>query len=292
MSAPLFIPLPGNEVMAARLAALCGGETSVLELSAFPDGESHLRFLNDLKDRSIVLVCTLAHPNDKFLPLSFAADGARDLGARKVGLVAPYLCYMRQDRRFQPGEAVTSRSFASLLSHGFDWLVTVDPHLHRYKALSEIYSIAARTLHAGPALSGWIGAHVEKPFLIGPDEESRQWVAAVAKDCGADFTVLSKQRLGDNDVRISAMDLHVPQGSRPVFLDDIVSSGVTMREAVRLVATDTRPVALAVHGVMNTATAERIADSGARLVTTNTVPNPAAAIDVSSLIAAGIADLV
>jgi ribose-phosphate pyrophosphokinase len=292
MSEPLFIPLPGNEEMTARLVALCGGETGVLELSAFPDGESHLRFANDLKDRNIVLVCTLAHPNDKFLPLAFAADAARDLGARKVGLVAPYLCYMRQDRRFQPGEAVTSRSFATLLSRSCDWLATVDPHLHRYKALDEIYSIAARTLHAGRALSAWILAHVEKPFLIGPDEESRQWVATVAKDCGADFTVLSKQRLGDRDVRISAMNLLVPQGKTPVFLDDIVSSGVTMREAVRLVAPNSRPVAVAVHGVLNITTADQIARSGARLVTTNTVQNPAAAIDISGLIADGIADLI
>ena len=66
------------------------------------------------------------------LPLIFAAATARELAAAKIGLVAPYLAYMRQDRRFNPGEAVTSRQVAGLLSSAFDWLVTVDPHLHRY----------------------------------------------------------------------------------------------------------------------------------------------------------------
>jgi len=277
--------------MALRLAALCGGDTGVLMISAFPDGEFHLRFRDDLTGRCVVLICTLARPNDKIVPLLFAADAARQLGARKVGLVAPYLCYMRQDRSFKPGEAVTSRSFAALLSRACDWLVTVDPHLHRYKSLSEIYAIPARALHAGPAIAAWIGAHVTRPFLIGPDAESRQWVGAVAGACGAGFAVLSKQRLGDRDVTSSLGDLRIPDGATPVLLDDIVSTGATMAEAIRLLGPlgALPPVAIAVHGLLSDG-AQPILDAG--LVTTNTVPGPAAAIDISGLIAAGIADLV
>src|SRR3546814_4004529 len=83
---------------------------------------------------------------------------------------------MRQDRRFQLGEAVSSKSVARLVSATFDRLVTVDPHLHRYPALSTLYTIPDITLHAAPALADWIAAHVEAPLLIGPDEESEQWV--------------------------------------------------------------------------------------------------------------------
>src|SRR3546814_18817342 len=86
---------------------------------------------------------------------------------------------MRQDRRFQLGEAVSSKSFARLVSATFDRLVTVDPHLHRYPALSTLYTIPDITLHAAPALADWIAAHVEAPLLIGPDEESEKWVSAI-----------------------------------------------------------------------------------------------------------------
>jgi ribose-phosphate pyrophosphokinase len=75
-----------------------------------------LRFACDVAGRSVILLCSLARPNNRILPLLFAADAARDLGAGEVGLVAPYLAYMRQDRRFNPGEAITSQSFARLLS--------------------------------------------------------------------------------------------------------------------------------------------------------------------------------
>src|SRR6185503_12811188 len=122
-----------------------------------------------------IILCTLADPDAKFLPLIFAAATARELGAARVGLVAPYLAYMRQDRRFNPGEAVTSRYVAKLISGAFDWLVTVDPHLHRYGALGEIYTIPTRAIHAAPLMSDWIRRNVPDPLIVGPDSESEQW---------------------------------------------------------------------------------------------------------------------
>src|SRR3546814_2966154 len=75
------------------------------------------------------------------LPLRFAARAAREFGARSVGLIAPYLGYMRQDTRFHPGEAVSTPLFAQFLEEAFDWLVTVDPHLHRVERLQSLYRI-------------------------------------------------------------------------------------------------------------------------------------------------------
>ncbi|MFD2106242.1 hypothetical protein ACFSKJ_22965 [Tabrizicola soli] len=55
---------------------------------------------------------------------------------------------MRQDKAFRSGEAVTSDTFARLVSSLFDGLVTVDPHLHRRAALTELYSIPAAAVRA------------------------------------------------------------------------------------------------------------------------------------------------
>src|SRR6266705_4813902 len=144
----LLIPMPGNEAMAHALALSLGTELGRVELHNFPDAETYIRLLSDIDARQIMIVCTLDRPDDKILPLLFLAATARELGAKTIGLVAPYLAYMRQDRRFNPGEAVTSRQVAHLLSEAFDWMVTVDPHLHRYGALGEIYSIPTRAIHA------------------------------------------------------------------------------------------------------------------------------------------------
>jgi ribose-phosphate pyrophosphokinase len=235
MTAPLVIAMPGNEAMAQTLAGLLRSEIGEVELRAFPDGETYLRFVSDLSGRMLMIVCTLDRPNEKILPLLFAAAAARELGARQVGLVAPYLAYMRQDRRFKPGEAVTSRQVAQLLSKAFDWLVTVDPHLHRYGSLAEIYGIPTRVVHAAPLISQWIGVHVTKPVVIGPDSESEQWVSAVAKDAGAPYSILEKTRRGDRNVEISDRSLRDLEERTPVLVDDIISTGRTMIEAVRLI---------------------------------------------------------
>lgn len=123
---PLVVALPGNEQLANGLASLIDAEVGYAVVRQFPDGETYLRYETPVAGRSVALVCTLDRPDDKFLQLVFAAATARDLQAARVGLVSPYLAYMRQDRRFQPGEAITSNYFAKLLSTEIDWLVTVD----------------------------------------------------------------------------------------------------------------------------------------------------------------------
>lgn len=287
---PLLISMPGNERLTAQLAGQLDCETGELYTRQFPDGETYLRFATDLDKRSVAIVCTLAHPNEKILPLIFAAATARELGASKVGLVAPYLAYMRQDRRFNPGEAVTSRQMGHLISEAFDWMVTVDPHLHRYSDLSEIYSIPTRVVHAAPLISQWIRENVEKPLIIGPDSESEQWVAAVASDAEAPYCVLEKVRHGDRDVRITLGNLEAWRGRAPVLVDDIVSSGRTMIEAVRLLAAQgwPPPVCIAVHGLFADRCDELLVDAGARVVTTNSVGTGNSEIDVGPFLGEAI----
>src|SRR3546814_6483361 len=96
---------------------------------------------------------------------------------------------------------------SSDLSAEFDGLVTVDPHLHRYGNLQEIYSIETEALAASPLLAEWIRDHVEAPLIIGPDSESEQWAGAIAGHIGAPHVVFTKTRRGDRDVIIAAANL-------------------------------------------------------------------------------------
>ncbi len=294
MSVPLLFAMPGNEAMTQRLVPLTRGDVGTLQVRNFPDRETYLRFRDKLSGRSVALVCTLADPDPKILPLLFAADTARELGAVKVGLVAPYLAYMRQDRRFHPGEAITSRRFAAILSQSFDWLVTIDPHLHRYKSLAELYSIPTRVLHSGTTLSKWIVEKVPNPFIVGPDEESEQWVAEIARESGAPYSVLHKRRLEDERVEIDVGHLGPIGNKTPILVDDIISSGGTMLEAIRKLAELVRipPVCLAVHGIFANHSDQLLVDAGARLVTTDSIENPHAEIGIAPLLASAISEFV
>jgi ribose-phosphate pyrophosphokinase len=283
----LVLAMPGNEAMATGIAAALGDETGAIETRRFPDGESYVRLLSDVTGREVHIVCTLARPDPQLAGLLFAAGAARDLGATGVHLVAPYLAYMRQDARFQPGEAISSLHFARLLSGAFDSLATVDPHLHRRRSLDEIFTIPTRVAQAAPALSAWIARNVADPLIVGPDSESEQWAAAVAHSANAPHVVLDKQRRGDREVIIALPDLSAVQGRTPVLVDDIVSSGRTMSEAARLLieAGFARPVCVAVHAIFAEDALERLAGRAAHIVTTDTIPHPTNAIGVAHLLA-------
>ncbi|MDP3853331.1 ribose-phosphate pyrophosphokinase [Phenylobacterium sp.] len=287
----LILPLPGNEAFASQLARAVGGDLGELETRRFPDGEHYVRLRSDPAGRTVDLVCTLARIDEVFLSLIFAADAARGLGAREVNLIAPYLGYMRQDSRFQPGEAVTSTSIARLLSGSFDRLVTVDPHLHRYASLNEVYAIPSLALHAAPLLGRWIRESVTDPLVIGPDAESEQWAAAVAAAAGAPHLVLSKTRLGDHDVRITLPDLSRHRGRQPVLIDDIASSGHTLLAAAQqLVAVGfPAPDCAVVHAIFGGDAFAQVSAVAGRVVSTDSVAHPSNALPLAPLIAQALA---
>jgi ribose-phosphate pyrophosphokinase len=282
----LILPMPGNEAMARALAARASAELGRLEMRRFPDEEAYVRIASDVAGKRVDIVCTLARPDPQFLSLIFAAETARELGAASVHLVAPYLAYMRQDARFKDGEAVSSISFARLLSQAFDSLVTVDPHLHRRASLREIFSIPTRVEHAAPLLADWIGGHVSDALVIGPDVESEQWVSAVAARAGAPHVVLSKRRFGDRQVEIAMPDLDAWKGRRPVLIDDIVSSGRTMIEAARQLVRRgmAKPFCLAVHALFAEQSYAELSALAEAVVSTDTVPHPSNAVSVAGLL--------
>jgi ribose-phosphate pyrophosphokinase len=282
------LALPGAGPLAERIAARLEAHSTPVEVHRFPDGEHRVRLAGGVSGRPVVLAAALERPDDKLLPLLFAAATARDLGAASVGLAAPYLPYMRQDRSFKVGQATSARYFAQLLSRAVDWLVTVDPHLHRIPDPARIFSIPVEVVHAAPLLAAWVHANVAHPLLLGPDAESAQWVEAIASAAGAPYAVFRKRRLGDVRVALEMPDLSAHAGRTPVLADDIVASGVTMARAVRLLRAEgwPSPVCLGVHAVFAPGAWERLVRAGAAgTATCNTIAHPSNAIDVHSLVA-------
>ncbi|MDB4955360.1 MAG: ribose-phosphate pyrophosphokinae [Myxococcales bacterium] len=288
----VVIAIAGSEDHAKKLAAKLDAELISPEVRQFPDGELYVRIDHDLTGRDVILVGSLyPRPAEKFLAVAFLAATARDLGAKRVGLVAPYLAFMRQDVRFKAGEGVTSRYFAQLVSGTVDWMVTVDPHLHRHAALEGLYSIPTSIARSAPEIARWVAAEVERPMLIGPDAESAQWVSAVAAGCGAPFVILEKTRRGDRDVSISSPLVsqgHTLDGHTPVLIDDIVSTGKTMIEATRQLraAGAAPPMCVAIHAVFADNVLDDLTSAGAAgIITCDTIVHASNRICVADPIA-------
>jgi ribose-phosphate pyrophosphokinase len=220
----------GYHEPAKRLAERAGIPYQEIEIHTFPDGESRVRLPVPLPEKAIVCL-TLDHPNDKLVDLVLVAGTARRLGIRSLTLVAPYLCYMRQDKEFHPGESISQKIIGELLSGYFDVLVTVDPHLHRVHSLDEVFpGTKCTVLTATRPMSEFLAKTVENPLLIGPDEESLQWVESIAADKACDFAVAKKKRTGDFSVDVTLPEMNY-SGRDVVLVDDIASSGQTLVNA-------------------------------------------------------------
>lgn len=276
--------------LAASLVEQLALEQGKTRQRSFPDGESYLRIETPVKDRHCMVLADLSHPNNKYLPLVFLVETLRELGAASVGLVAPYLSYMRQDRRFVEGEAITSRIFARQLSAQIDWLVTVDPHLHRYHSLDEIYSIPSRVVAGAPLLADWLKGQT-KLLLVGPDAESEQWVAQIAAHSGHPFVIGAKQRFGDRDVQVTLPDLNAYHQYTAVIIDDVIASGQTLLKCIAaLQAQGIKAIkCVAVHGIFSDGADRQLLAAGLdELVTTNTIAHSSNGIDIASLLVAPI----
>ncbi|MBM9579409.1 ribose-phosphate diphosphokinase [Leptospira sp. 201903070] len=278
---------PENDSLTKSISLLSAINIGEVELGLYPDGESHCRILENVRESEIYLVCSLNQPNSKILALIFFCETARSLGAKKIHLISPYLCYMRQDNVFQTGEGITAKYFAVLLSRYFDSLLTIDPHLHRIKDLNEIYKIPSKSLHATSLIANYIQSEIKNPVLIGPDSESRQWVKEVAELSKSPFTVLEKIRRGDRDVKVSVPHLEKYKDHTPVLIDDIISTGKTLLETIGHLkeATMKPAICICVHGIFAEDSYQELMNSGVELVaTTNTIAHISNQIDVSKLL--------
>ncbi len=286
----MVIGLRNSGDLAGKIAKKAGASYSPLESGNFPDGESYLRFKKPVKGNTVYLVQSLhPDPNDSLIELVFAARSARAQGASKIVGVVPYLAYMRQDKRFKEGECISSRHMALLLERSLDELITVDPHLHRYNSLSELFSVPAKKLSAVKEIAKFIDKKFSKDsIIIGPDEESFQWAMTVAAIIKHKSIIFNKRRSSSRKVKIKIKKGFDWKGKRIVIIDDIISTGHTMVETVKeLRRRKVKAVhCICVHGILAEGALKKLKRAGAKtVVSCNTIPSQTNKIDLSGLIA-------
>ncbi|MFC1685657.1 ribose-phosphate diphosphokinase [Nanoarchaeota archaeon] len=258
---------------------------SQIKIKNFPDGELYLRFIKEVKGKEVFLVQSLyPNPNKSLLELLLAIKTAKDLGAKKVHVFVPYLAFMRQDKRFNPGEAVSSRIMAKLLDCA-DSLTTIDPHLHRIKKLNQIFKTKTKVIHATSLLARFIKKSFPNHTLIGPDIESHQWVSAISKEIGFPFFVLRKERFSSRKVKISMPKFNF-KDKKVVIIDDVVSTGYTIAETAKLLKKKgASSISLVcVHGIFVENALSKLKKAGVdKIFCTNTIQSKKSSIDASSL---------
>ncbi len=284
----IITSLGNSESLAQTIARKLKVKYSPTTIAAFPDGELYLKFNSDLKGKILIIVQSFQpHPDMSLFDIVFAAETAKDLGAKKVILVAPYLGYMRQDKRFNPGESISSRIMAKLLNQSVDRLITFDPHLHRYKSLKDIFTIPTTKLTANSLIAEYIQKHFRNEIIIGPDWESYQWAESIAKQIKVEATVLRKTRFSSRHVEEKMIKPVPIAGKEVIIVDDIISTGHTVAEAAKQARKmGARTIsAIGVHGLFVEDAITRLTKAGVhKVISTNCIEHPTNKIDVSGLL--------
>ncbi len=289
----LLLHFDDEAQLAKALAEALGWPCAAVRCHHFPDGELKLTLPRVLPER-VVLLRGLHQPNAKLAALLMTAPAARELGARHLSLVAPYLAYMRQDMEFNPGEAVSQRHIGRALAAWFDAVVTVDPHLHRVASMDEVVpGRRGLAVTAAPLLGGLAARLVPGALLLAPDAEADQWVRAAAQAHGLDFAVCHKERHGDRDVQVTLRGADV-RGRAVVLLDDVASTGRTLVSAAQgALASGAASVDVAVtHGLFIGDALAQVHAAGVRHVwSSDCVPHASNAVSVVPLLAEALASL-
>ena len=272
--------------LAKELARILPADLIVAEVRAFADGELHVRVPEGVAGEDVALVQT-TYPNDKLLELFLLQDALADAAPSRVTVVVPYFGYGRQDKRFQTGEAVSSRAVAKRLEIGADALLTVDVH---NVGVMDYFDIAALDITGMPALARRFG-ELGVEMVLAPDENAARHAETVGRLLKMPWDYLKKERLDSWTVETEGKALPV-KGRRVAIVDDVVSTGGTMVSAARIVQEQGSRGVIAgcVHGLFVGGARERL-KAFDEVVATDTVSSEYSAVSVAPEIVRGLQKL-
>ncbi len=294
MTEKLVLAGPASEELGTTVAEKLGLPLLKAEFKVFPDGETRFSSEEKVAGKNVLLVQSTYPPVDAHLfQLMLASHQLSQEGA-KVTAVVPYLAYARQDKVFLPGEGVTLGVVAHLMrSVGVRRLITVD--IHSAEGLS-LFSFPVYSVSAIPTLVEYTKNELDlsDPVVISPDFGSSRRTEAFAQLYGAKFLQLSKKRdRVTGDVKLKDVELEV-EGKEVIIVDDIISTGGTIRAAAEVVQKRGAKAVLAVcvHGLFVGDALQKLHKVGVKtIVGTNTVPGQFSKVDVSDALIAHLKTL-
>ena len=283
----IVLSLSHGKHLGKNIASKIKAGHSDLFVQKFPDDELRIRIQTNVKGKEVYLVQSFYKEiSDCIIETILAANTAKELGAKKVHLIAPYFPYLRQDKRFNNGESVSQYIIAGMIDKCCDSVTILDPHLHRTKSLAEIFKAKTIKLSCNELIVDYIKKNVKNAVCIGPDGESYKWAKFVGDMIGVESRVMAKTRYSSFHVKVKLNKTIDLKGKTVVIIDDIVSTGHTIIEASKLLRKigAKKILCICVHAILVNDALKKFKKANIELVSCNTIPNEKMKIDVSGLI--------
>jgi len=288
-----------SQDLAAKVANELNEKLCHVETKKFPDGERYLRVTDSIEDEVTIIQSTGYPQDENLMELLFLISTLKDLGAKKVRVIVPYLGYARQEKRFNDGEAISAKIVTSLIeSAGADEFITFNIH---EKCVLDFFDIPATTLSAMPAIADYIKENIDGvPLIVAPDKGAYPFAQEIAQILECECTYLSKVRLGPDKVETRIVDVRCEGGSeetvnvdsvkdkKAFIIDDIIATGGTIVNAINILkqyGAESVDVCC-VHPILVNAATTRIYEGGASsVISTNSLSSDTSRVSLAKIIA-------
>ncbi len=223
---PLIFCGSSHPALGKEVASLLGTHLGKLSISLFPDGETHVEVLEDVYGKDVFVLQTVAlDPNHYLMELLIIIDALKRASAKSVVVIIPYFGYCRQDRKDKPGEPITAKLVANLLtSAGTTRLITLDLHARQLEGFFEIpvdHILCQEVLME--SVSHKIG---KERVVVAPDLGSIKIAKKMATLLRADLALIEKNRINPHDVKMTLIgDV---RGKDVLIGDDMCSTAGTL----------------------------------------------------------------
>ena len=293
-----------SQDLAASVARELGEKLCYVETRKFPDGERYLRISESVENEEVTVIQSTGYPQDEnLMELIFMIANLKDLGAKKVRVVVPYMGYARQEKRFNPGETISAKIVCEMIeSAGADEFITFNIH---EKCVLDFFNIPARNISAMPDIADYLNKKFfkkedAKPLIIAPDKGAYGFAQEISEIIGCDCTYLTKVRLGPYKVETKIVDVRCDsesentvnvdsvKGMHAIIVDDIIATGGTIVNAINILKQygASSVDVCCVHPILTNNGATRIYAAGAnKIIGTNSLSSDTSRVSIASSIA-------
>jgi len=238
-----------------------------IERTDFPDGERMFRIHDEVDGREVALVGGTCSDSST-LELYDLATGLVTGGARRLTLVVPYFGYSTMERAIRPGEVVTAKARARLLSsippasYG-NRMLLLDLHSegipHYFEGEIRAVHVYAKAIieRAARELAG-------VDFVMACTDAGRaKWVESLANELDVTAAFIFKRRISGTETEVLSTSAQV-EGRTVVIYDDMIRTGGSLRKAAMAYrdAGAARIFAIATHGLFPGDALEKLEASG------------------------------
>ena len=293
-----------SQDLAASVARELGEKLCYVETRKFPDGERYLRISESVENEEVTVIQSTGYPQDEnLMELIFMIANLKDLGAKTVRVVVPYMGYARQEKRFNPGETISAKIVCEMIeSAGADEFITFNIH---EKCVLDFFNIPARNISAMPDIADYLNKKFfkkedAKPLIIAPDKGADGFAQEISEIIGCDCTYLTKVRLGPDKVETKIVDVRCDsesentvnvdsvKGMHAIIVDDIIATGGTIVNAINILKQygASSVDVCCVHPILTNNGATRIYAAGAnKIIGTNSLSSDTSRVSIASSIA-------